>query len=395
MKNKPRLLRITTAPISLKILLNGQLTFFEKQGFELLAASAAGKDVEFFKREGIKHQVVPMTRKITPFQDLLSLISLVLIIRKFKPHIVHTHTPKAGLLGMIAAWLCGTPIRLHTVAGLPLMETRGFTRKLLMLTERITYGCATAVYSNSKGLKTFIEKELKPGIPILMIGKGSSNGIDTAHFDRTPELENESNSIRARYGIEKGDLVFSFVGRIVKDKGITELIEAFKSIRLKNTGALNRLFLMLIGPFEQELDPLSEEDYYFLKNDLQVILAGFQTDVRPWILASDVFTFPSYREGFPNVVLQACSLKVPCIVSDINGCNEIIDHNNTGLIVPAKDSARLAEAMQLLKTDHLLRQVFSERSREIVVANFSQQYIWSELLNEYQRLLKSRVMDNF
>jgi glycosyltransferase involved in cell wall biosynthesis len=391
MENKPRLLRITTVPISLKILLHGQLSFFQKQGFELLAVSAAGKEVEFLKQEGINHQVVAMTRKITPFQDLISLIRLVLIIRKFKPHIVHSHTPKAGLLGMIASWLCNVPMRLHTVAGLPLMETRGFTRKLLIFTERITYACATRVYSNSRGLKSFIENELNPGTPIQMIGRGSSNGIDTAHFSPNPELQKTSQSIRDRYGIEKDDLVFSFVGRIVKAKGISELIMAFKSVSSKKSTSSTRLFLMLVGPFEQDLDPLSEEDYHFLNHDPHVILAGFQADVRPWVIASDVFTFPSYREGFPNVVLQACSLNVPCVVSDINGCNEIIDHGKTGLIVPAKNAVKLAEAMQLLQTDYTLRHKLAERAREFVVANFSQQYIWSELYDEYQRLLKSQV----
>src|SRR5688500_4329927 len=197
MENKPRLLGIFTVPISLKILINGQLSLLHMQGFELLAVSAQGKEVEFLKQEGINHQVVPMTRKITPFQDLMSLIRLILVIPKFKPHIVHTHTPKAGLLGMIASWMCNVPIRLHTVAGLPLMETSGIKRSVLEATEKITYACADLVYPNSEGLKNYILQHFHiPEGKVKLIGKGSSNGIDTGYFQRSEELEKKSRAVR-------------------------------------------------------------------------------------------------------------------------------------------------------------------------------------------------------
>jgi glycosyltransferase involved in cell wall biosynthesis len=187
-------------------------------------------------------------------------------------------------------------------------------------------------------------------------------------------------------------VVFSFVGRIVKDKGIGELVSAFRKLLLKyeNDRKIKpksvNLFLLLIGPFEQHLNPLDSEDYAFLHNHSNVILAGFQSDVRPWILASDVFVFPSYREGFPNVVLQASCLKVPCIVSDINGCNEIIQHEQTGLIVKPKDSDQLYEAMLSLVLDKNKQLLFGEASRRYVVANFDQQFVWGELLKEYKTL---------
>lgn len=393
MNTKPRLLRITTVPISLKILLHGQLSYFKQQGFEVLTISAGGSEVQSLRDEGIPHHAVEMTRKITPLKDLVSLMKLIGAIRKFRPDIVHTHTPKAGLLGMMAAWICRVPIRLHTIAGLPLMEATGIKRKLLLATERLTYACASKIYPNAEGLKQYIKDHIPTKTPISIIGKGSSNGINTAVFSRTVALEESAQSIRDQYNIHAEDVVFSFVGRIVKDKGVSEIITAFKGFyrfdQESGLSGMRKIFLMLIGPFEQELDPLIAEDYDFLHQHPQVILAGFQSDVRPWMMASDVFLFPSYREGFPNVVMQACCLKVPCIVSDINGCNEIIKSGDNGLIVPVKNAAALEEAMKVLANDSAGRKIFAERARDYVVKNFDQLYVWRALHDEYTNLLNT------
>lgn len=358
------------------------------QGFEVHTMSAPGKETEDVLQEGAQHHVVPMTRKITPLQDLKCLWQIIRIMRKVRPHIVHTHTPKAGLLGMLAAWYCRVPVRMHTVAGLPLMEATGVTRRMLEVVEKITYACAHRVYPNAEGLKEFIVQKLQVSPrKLTIIGRGSTNGIDTALFKRTAALEEEAAAIRQRHGIQPGDVVFSFVGRIVKDKGIGELIQAFR--RLSETSA-ERTFLLLIGAFEQDLDPLAPEDYTFLQQDPRVVLAGFQRDVKPWIMASDVFVFPSYREGFPNVVMQACCLEVPCVVSDINGCNEIIRRNETGLIVKPKDADALYTAMSTLMRHAALRQSFSTAARAHVVANFDQQYVWTSLREEYYRQVADR-----
>lgn len=380
---KIRLLRITTVPISLHVLLRGQFRYMLAHGFEVHTMSAPGKETQDVLQEGAQHHVVPMTRKITPLQDLVCLWQIIRIIRKVRPHIVHTHTPKAGLLGMLAAWLCRVPVRMHTVAGLPLMEATGPKRTILEIVEKVTYACAHRVYPNAGGLKDFIEQSLHVSPrKLTIIGRGSTNGIDTSVFQRTPVLAAEAVAIRQRYGIQPEDVVFSFVGRIVRDKGIGELIHAFK--RLSETSS-ERLFLLLIGSFEQDLDPLAPEDYAFLQQDPRVILAGFQTDVKPWVIASDVFVFPSYREGFPNVVMQACCLEVPSVVSDINGCNEIIRRGETGLIVKPKDAEALYTSMHTLMHNATLRQSFSAAAREYVVANFDQQYVWTALREEYYR----------
>ena len=398
----PRLLRITTASISLKLLLRGQFTFFQQQGFDVLTVSADGPEVKDLIADGVPHQVVPMTRMITPMQDLICLWQLIHVIRKFKPGIVHTHTPKAGLLGMMAAWMCRVPVRMHTVAGLPLMEAKGVKRMVLKLTESITYACASKVYPNSLGLLRFMVAEFqipdsrfqigersnthKFGIRNLkfeIIGRGSSNGVDSNHFLRTPPLLDAGRAIRDRYQIPDEAIVFCFVGRVVKDKGIIELVEAFRKL-----ADVVDARLLLVGPYEQELDPLPEGVMYYIQNDSRVIAAGFQHDVRPWLLTSDVFVFPSYREGFPNVVMQAACLEVPCIVSDINGCNEIIEDQVSGLIVPPKNAAALYDAMSQMAQHKEMREHCAMKSRNFVKENFDQQFVWGELLREYQGLGK-------
>jgi glycosyltransferase involved in cell wall biosynthesis len=216
---------------------------------------------------------------------------------------------------------------------------------------------------------------------LSIIGKGSTNGIDASFFSRSPELMEKAATIRKKYLIPEASLVFSFVGRIVKDKGILELTEAFKRLSVSMD-----VWLLLVGPFEQELDPLPDEVMKFITNSNKVINAGFQEDVRPWLLASDVFVFPSYREGFPNVVMQSACLKVPCIVSDINGCNELIENEVSGLIVPAKNDQALFEAMSLIAMDKKRCAEFALKAHQFVVANYDQQYVWAELLKEYLKL---------
>jgi glycosyltransferase involved in cell wall biosynthesis len=378
-----KLIRITTVPMSLQYLLRGQLSFMKQQGFEVLAVSADGRERDQIIAEGIDHVIIPFTRKITPLQDLLCLVKLIRLFRAVKPDIVHTHTPKAGLLGMMAARFCGVKVRLHTVAGLPLMEARGLKQRILKMTEWMTYACATKVYPNARGLWTYIQSQFNiRQSKFAMIGNGSSNGIDSQYFNRTPELEAQARLIREKYSIRPQEIGFCFIGRVVRDKGIVELTQAFQDV-VKNHPAR----LLIVGPLEQDLDPLPELVLHFLQTSPNVIMPGFQPDVRPWLMAGDVFVFPSYREGFPNVVMQACCLEVPCIVSDINGCNEIIQHNETGIIIPVKETEALKDAMLALMEDAALRKTFAHRARTFVAASLDQQVIWTEWSKEYRKCL--------
>jgi glycosyltransferase involved in cell wall biosynthesis len=335
--------------------------------------------------EGVKIYSVELTRQITLIKDLKALWKLYRYFRKEKPLIVHTHTPKAGLIGMMAAYLAKVPLRLHTVAGMPLMEASGLKRTILNSTEKLTYGCATQVYPNSKGLQTFIlQHKFCPEKKLKMIGNGSSNGIDTAHFSPTHFSFEEKTKLRESLSIQPSDFVFCFVGRIVKDKGINELVQAFSEINSHCPSAK----LLLVGPFERELDPVFPETEQEIQENPNIISAGFQTDVRPCLAISDTLVFPSYREGFPNVVMQAGAMGLPSIVTDINGCNEIIADGVNGLIIPSKNKEQLKEKMEQLIKDAGLRIHLTQNARKMITSRYEQQTVWEALLEEYQQLEK-------
>ncbi len=381
--HKLKLIRITTVPISLEKLLEGQLAYM-KDYFEVIAISAE-KDrlAAYGKGEGVAVFHLELTRKITPIADLKAVYKLYKFLKKEKPAIVHTHTPKAGIVGMMAAWLARVPNRLHTVAGLPLMEAKGVKRKILNTVEKSTYGFATKVYPNSKGLYNFItsEKLTKPS-KLSIIGNGSSNGIDTSFFDPSLYSEKENVSLRTELNISEEDFLFIFVGRLVGDKGINELISAF----IKLLKQENKVSLLLVGPFEDELDPLQPITLENIKKCPNIYDVGYQNDVRPYFAISDALVFPSYREGFPNVVMQACAMGLASIVTDINGCNEIISENNNGLIVPPKNETALYEAMKLLVTDPFLNNNLKANARQLIVTKYNREEVWKALLNEYQKL---------
>src|SRR5690606_16688056 len=246
-----------TVPQSLRGLLKGQLKFMTQNGYEVIGVSSPGEalnDVQ--NNEGIQTIAIEMTRTISPFKDLKALVQLIKLFKKEKPEIVHTHTPKAGLLGMMAAKIAGVPHRLHTVAGMPLTVATGTKRQLLNQMEKLTYACATKVYPNSYGLeKIILEEKFTSPKKLKVIGKGSSNGIDTSQFDPNLVSPETKKQLRKELNIAEDDFVFLFVGRVVKDKGINELVQAFENIHQ----VYSESHLVLVGSFERHLDPLLPE----------------------------------------------------------------------------------------------------------------------------------------
>ena len=378
-----KLVRITTIPLSLDKLLGGQLRFMSAH----YTVTAVSSDKIYLDKIGQKENVsvyhVEMTRKITPFKDLKAVIRLYLFLKKHRPFIVHTHTPKAGTVGMIAAKLAGITHRLHTVAGLPLLEATGKKRKLLNVVEKLTYACATKVYPNSNGLKAIIEKEqfCKPE-KLAVIGRGSSNGIDTSFFSKAATGESATAALRKTLQLSEKDFVFVFVGRLVGDKGINELVTAFQQL----CPVYSNIKLLLVGPLEADLDPLMPECTAAIAGNSRIITTGMQPDVRPYLAIANALVFPSYREGFPNVVMQAGAMELPAIVSDINGCNEIIVQGQNGLIVPVKDSGKLRQAMEALLKDMQLYLILKSNARPMIVSRYEQKFVWEALLDEYKSL---------
>ena len=380
-----KVIRVTTVAISLKILLKGQLSYIQ-QYFDVLAISSPGSELrDLSVNDQIRTIELRMSRSISPILDLISLAQLILITNRESPSIIHTHTPKAGTLGMIAAWLCRVPVRIHTVAGLPLLETKGPKRALLNFVEKITYACATKVYPNSIGLKEIIIQNnfCKPE-KLKVIGNGSSNGINTSHFSKESIPYTELGGKRTKFKLKSGDFVFVFVGRLVKDKGINELVNAFVTINSQYSSTK----LILVGNYEADLDPLKPETLKEIEENPAIISAGYQSDVRPFLALSHALVFPSYREGFPNVPMQALAMEVPAIVTDINGCNEIVIHEQNGLIIPPKNTQSIIEAMQRLMTDQQLYNHLKSNARESIVSRYDQHTLWKLIKEEYDEQLK-------
>lgn len=378
-----KLIRITTIPLSLEKLLENQLRFMNDY-YEVTAVSSEKERLKAFgENQGVKTHEIAMTRQITPLQDLKSLWQLFWFLKREKPFIVHSHTPKAGTIGMMAAKLAGVPNRLHTVAGLPLLETTGNKRKLLSFVEKITYACATKVYPNSNGLKDIIIKEkfCNPN-KLKVIGNGSSNGINTDFFSPKSVSEEQKRSLKTQFEISEDTFVFIFVGRIVADKGINELIAAFVRLSAEH----KKCKLLLVGPFEKELDPLLPETEAIVLTAENILSVGFQNDVRPYFAISDCLVFPSYREGFPNVVLQAGAMELPAIVSNINGCNEIIVSDENGILVEPKSTEALYQAMKRILEENKLTAQLKNNARSKIVSRYQQQVVWEAILSEYKSL---------
>lgn len=352
--------------------------------YEVIAIAAEKERLEKYGRDNsVKTFWVNMTRKITPLEDLKAVLKLYRYFITEKPLIVHTHTPKAGIVGMFAAKLAGVPIRLHTVAGLPLLETTGTKRKILNFVEKLTYSLATKIYPNSFGLKKIIlNQKFTSNKKLKILGKGSSNGIDTKYFDPMLYSEKDNDTLRKELSINRNELVYIFIGRIVSEKGINELITAFKKLY----EVIPDVKLLLVGPFESDLDPIDDSNLEIIKSHNAIISVGYQEDVRPYLAISDILTFPSYREGFPNVVMQAGAMNLPSIVTDINGCNEIIENNINGIIIPVKNSISLYDAMSQLQNDPILLESLKKNARVHITANYEREQFWNLLLAEYKDL---------
>lgn len=377
---------MTTVPLSLAKLIAGQPRFMSEHGFEVTLISSPGEGTdEIERREGCSHVPLSMTRRISPLRDAVALLKLTKLFRRIRPTIVHTHTPKAGLLGMVAARLSNVPIRIHTVAGLPLMEARGPRRRILKFTERATSRCATHVLPNSRVLAEYLTSErLCDPVKIKVIGSGSSNGIDCEYFRLDDRLRERAAELRRSLGLGPADFVFVFIGRVVKDKGIDELVEAFSTL----AGRCSNARLLIVGPTEEHLDPIGANSLETLRQSAAVRMAGYQDDVRPFLAASDVLVLPSYREGFPNVPMQAGCLGVPSIVSDINGCNEIVRDGINGLLVPPKDARQLQIAMERVLSDPALLELLKSNARSEIVDRFEQRSFWRLLLEQYRLALE-------
>jgi glycosyltransferase involved in cell wall biosynthesis len=330
-----------------------------------------------------------MSRKITPIQDVIAVVKLFLFLKKEKPLIVHSHTPKAGILAMIASKCAGVPIRLHTVAGLPLLETKGLKRTVLESIEKLTYSCATRVYPNSKGLYDFIvANNFTKQRKLKIINNGSSNGINTKHFSPDQVSKSQIQTLKTTLGIQADDFVFVFVGRLVGDKGVNELVQAFKKIIEKKSNVK----LLLVGMFESDLDPLDQSTQEEINNNKNILFVGYQNDIKPYLAVSKALVLASYREGFPNVVLQAGAMGLPSIVTNINGCNEIIIEGKNGTIIPVKNSEAIENAVLKMMQQKDFFTALQSNARQMITSRYEQKAMWEAILEEYNQAVYALAM---
>jgi len=378
------IVRITTVPISLKVLLKGQLNFMHQNGFKVIAISANGAEVEDLKiQENCNHIAIPLTRNINPLADLVSIIRLFFLFKRIKPTIVHSHTPKAGFVGMIAAYLARVPIRLHTIAGLPWSVEKGLKKSILKTVEKCTLFFSLKVYVNSKNLLHYLKSENIKNCKINLLGNGTSNGIDANYFFNTIEIKHQVQQLLIENNVIPNSFIWLFVGRVVKDKGLQELIEAFVKIQEKFPDDL----LWVVGSEEPDLDPIDEAYKNILHSNKSIKLFGFQKDVRPFYSAANMLVFPSYREGFPNVPMQAALMDCGLILSNINGCNEIVSHQISGLLVQPKSGKDLLQKMLFARENGELIHQYKLQTKQHILSNFNQDVVWKNLLNEYKNLI--------
>lgn len=374
-----KLIIITTVPMSLATLVKGQAKYLSSYFDVKLVTSFSEKNQEISKDEGVELKSIDMTRQITIIKDLKALIELYKYFKNQKPDIVYTFTPKAGLLGMMASFLSRVPVRIHNIVGMPLMEATGKKFILLKFIERLTYFFSTNLFCNSFGLKKFINENLTKK-DVKVIAQGSINGVDTEFFKNTKTLD-EKELIRDKFKIDKKDFVITFVGRIVKDKGINELIEAFINLSKK----YNNLKLLLVGDYEEHLNPIKNENKILIDSLDSIITVGFQNDIRDFLSITDLFVLPSYREGLPNSLIEAGSFGIPLLATNINGCNEIIDDGITGILVEKKSAKKLEEAIDKLLEDKEFYNSIKLKVRDRIIEKYEQKYFWNELKNEIKK----------
>lgn len=376
-RNKKKIIRTVTVPQS--------IGFFEEvmmrlkgDGYEVVVVTSPGEELDDFRRRYPDETVieVPMERHISLIKDLKSLFMMIGVLRREKPYVVHSMTPKAGLISMMAAWLTGVPVRIHTFTGLVWPTAAGLKRKILMVTDWITCACATHIIPEGRGVLEDLKNHNVCRKPMRVLGYGNVRGVDMERFDpdRFADVEKDESKFR-----------FVFVGRIVGDKGINELVEAF--VRLNKEYPETKL--SLVGNYEADLDPLKPETIEVIESNSNIYACGakYSDDLLTEYMKSDCFVMPSYREGFPNTVMEAGAMGLPSIVTDINGSREIIINGENGIIVPSKDADALYKAMKQIVEDSSARERMAANSRPLIESRFEKSFVQGCLIEFYEEIL--------
>lgn len=382
-----KIIRATTVPISLNAFCRGMLKELSEK-YEVVAVSSPGGELDqVAEREEVRVISVPMERHISIFKDCKSLLQMWRMFRKEKPTMVHSMTPKAGMICMIAGWMARVPVRVHTFTGLVWPTAIGLKRRILMFTDWLTCACATHVIPEGEGVKNDL---LNNGITkksLRVLGYGNVKGVDMGFYSFREEVRKIMDEQKLR---DDSKFTFLFVGRIVGDKGINELCHAFCRIHQEHPNTR----LRLVGDLEEELDPLSGETKQLISDAKNgIITIGWKNgdELLAYYAAADCFVMPSYREGFPNTVLEAGAMGLPSIVTDINGSREIIIQGENGIIVPSKDAQAIYDSMKRMIDDNSSREKMAGNARKMIENRFEQSYVRKCLYDFYDEILKPYV----
>lgn len=374
-RNKNKIIRAVTVPQSLDFCREVMIKM-RAMGYDMVAVTSPGPELDELRdKDGFHCVEVPMQRHISVVNDLKSLIRMIRVFRKEKPQVVHSMTPKAGMICMVAAWLTRVPVRIHTFTGLVWPTATGLKRKILMMTDWLTCACATHVIPEGQGVLNDLKNGGITKKPMKVLGYGNVMGVDMERFSP------------ARFKATKNPDVFTFVfvGRIVGDKGINELVEAFVKLHDKHKNTR----LVLVGKYEHELDPVSGKTRKLIDTNDGIDACGpkYGDDLLQMYVDADCFVMPSYREGFPNTVLEAGAMGLPSIVTDINGSREIIENEKNGLIVPSKNANALYDAMERMLTDNDAREAMKGNAREMIASRFEKNFVQKCQIEFYKRIL--------
>jgi len=376
-----KIIRASTIPLSLNIFCRDTLREMSKL-YDVVALSSSGDLLdEVEQREGVRAIRIEMERRISPIKDLASLFKIIQVFRKEKPYIVHSMTPKAGLLCMMAAWLTRVPLRIHTFTGLVFPSTTGIKRQILMFTDRITCLCATHVIPEGEGVKNDLQDNHITKKPMQVLGYGNVRGVDMNYYSRRPDVMDFANKLR-----DESLTTFLFVGRIGKDKGLEELCKAFDLLWKERKD----IRLWIVGMDDSQADPITLETRNLMENHERIEAVGMKrdTELLAYYAAADCFVLPSYREGFPNTVLEAGALDLPSIVTDINGSREIIIEGENGIIIPTHDTNALYKAMKAMVDNPQQRKAMASKARDLVSTRFEQGYVRQCLFDFYDKIIR-------
>ncbi|BDG45216.1 glycosyltransferase family 4 protein [Saccharococcus caldoxylosilyticus] len=386
--NNIKVVHVVTVSKSVK-LMEGQLEYLQQQGFNVTVISSPGPELEEVSKKKINVKPIKIEREIKLISDIFSLINLIVYFRKNKPHLTNVSTPKAGLLGGLAAFISGVPCRIYTMRGLRFETTSGIKRIILKLMEKISCFLAHQVICISPSLK---EKALELGIvserKVIVLGHGSSNGLDINKFPTRASIENQEEILKFRkqLGIPLDSPVMGFVGRLTRDKGIEELIKAFKIVKKD----IKDLRLLIVGDFE-EGDPVSDATKKEINHNKHIYKLGFLKNPIPYYYIMDVFVFPTHREGFGNVSIEAAAAELPVVTTDATGAIDTVMDNVTGFVVPVGDYNKMADKISFILKQPSIGRKMGKEGRKRVIEKFRSEIIWGELYNLYSKIIKENL----